>query len=101
MTAFVFIGNGDHDPMQIEAFGHLFELNGDPVEVSGDVAAKLSGNSHFQAVEGMPVKAGLPSDKSELEALARDLFGVELDKRKSVQNLQKQLQELMDGKVTE
>lgn len=40
---------------------------------------------------------GLPDDKDALELIARE-YGVELDKRKTLANLQKQVQELIDGK---
>lgn len=38
----------------------------------------------------------IPDDKDALEEIARG-YGVELDKRKSLANLQKQVQELIDG----
>lgn len=94
MAAFVFIGNGKSDPESIRVFGYQFQLNGDPVDVNELAANKLAHNSHF--IQFGRIDA-LPSDKNELEALARDRFGVELDKRKTVSNLQRQVQELIDG----
>lgn len=89
MASFVFVGNGRDDPDSTVVFGHKFDLNGNPVEVSDLMAAKLAGNNHFRQLDG------LPSDKSQLEAIARR-FGVEIDKRKTVATLQRQVQELID-----
>ena len=47
---FVFIGNGDNDPEQVNPYGYVFKLNGPAVEVRDKaVAAKLANNSHFKA----------------------------------------------------
>lgn len=62
---FVFIGDKVHhftnrtghpivsqpdNPRSITMHGYTFALNGEPVEVTKDVAAKLSNNSHFSEV---------------------------------------------------
>lgn len=48
-SGFVFIGNGNDDPSEITAYGYTFKLNGDPVEVKDEFAAKkLAGHSHFK-----------------------------------------------------
>lgn len=90
MAAFVFIGNGKSDPEQTSVFGYKFELNGAPVEVDEKTAGKLATNGHFKVADS------LPTDKNELEAIAAK-FGVEIDKRKTVATLQRQVQELIDG----
>lgn len=91
MASFIFIGNGKSDPSKTRLFGYEFALNGAAVEVDDDSAKKLAGNSHFKAAS-----AATPDEKDELEAIARG-YGVELDKRKSLANLRKQVQELIDG----
>lgn len=98
MAAFIFIGNGKSDPLSLKVYGYEFALNGAAVSVDDVTAGKLSGNSHFAAsgADLTVTNSALPSDKNELEKLARDLFGVELDKRKTVANLQKQVQELIN-----
>ena len=51
LKSFVFVGDlrpGDmHNPDSTVFGGYEFVLNGDPVKVSAEVAAKLSGHSHF------------------------------------------------------
>lgn len=93
MTTFVFVGNGKSDPSVVRLFGYEFLLNGDAVEVDAASAKKLASNSHFKAAEAAREPAG---EKDELEAIARE-YGVELDKRKSLANLRKQVRELVDG----
>ena len=49
---FVFIGDKVHDdpsnPAEIVMYGNSFKLDGESVAVSGEAAAKLSGNAHFR-----------------------------------------------------
>ena len=47
--SFVFIGNGRDDPKSLTLYGHTFELDGEPVEVSDATAIRiLSNHSHFK-----------------------------------------------------
>lgn len=99
MAAFIFVGNGKSDPSATRLFGYEFTLNGAAVEVDDESAKKLAGNSHFtlHSIDLIVQNSALPADKNELEKFARDRFGVEIDKRKSLSSLQKQVQELIDG----
>lgn len=51
MALFRFIGSGEQDPQTITLYGATFELNGEPQDVTGPAADKLSGNSHFIEVK--------------------------------------------------
>lgn len=47
---FKFVGNGKDDPKKNQSYGFTFYLNGPGVEVSDEIARKLTGNSHFRQV---------------------------------------------------
>ena len=91
MASFVFIGNGNKDPHSTSIFGYQFTLNGTAVEVDDLAAKKLFNNGHFKPANDRQNQA-----KDDLIATAAK-FGVTLDKRKTFENLQKQVQELIDG----
>lgn len=93
-------------PRSITAFGISFPA-GEAVEVLDErVAAKLRGNSHF-AEEAGDAAPGQPTtiheaidaltDKAQLEAFAKEAFGVDIDKRKSEATLRAELKALADG----
>lgn len=95
MSVFRFIGDprGEH-PRDITAFGISFPA-GEAVEVPDErVAAKLRGNSHF-AEDAQQPRVGGPNfegmDKDALEAFARERFGVDIDRRKTVDRLRAEL----------
>lgn len=45
---FQYIGDGENSPQTTDAFGYVFELNGEPVDVKNEAAiAKLKGNKTF------------------------------------------------------
>jgi hypothetical protein len=45
---FQYIGDGENSPKTTDAFGYVFELNGEPVDVVNEAAiAKLKGNKTF------------------------------------------------------
>jgi hypothetical protein len=106
---FRFIGdprqNGD-GPLAIRMYGLVFVKDGDPVEVSDPgQAAKLAGNGHFEAPApaepAMPDPTGadmrarlLTLSKDDLEALALERYGANIDKRKSVEKLVDQIMDL-------
>lgn len=56
---FVYIGDSD-SPQEVTTHGKLFKKNGDPVEVTGMAATKLSNNSHFKAIVDESTAISLP-----------------------------------------